>query len=88
MGKPKAPLQCTRNPLSSALLRLIHQEGIEPELDAWRSRTSLPGKRTCVQDGDIWTTLPGHDKTPFLDHIVDRSDPDELRIAVTLEFYG
>ncbi|KAG1778627.1 hypothetical protein EV702DRAFT_1044489 [Suillus placidus] len=58
-GKPKACLQCPQNPLSSVLLRLIHQEGIEPELDAWRSQTaSLPGKQTCIQDGDIWKTLP------------------------------
>ncbi len=61
---------------------------MEEDLDAWRARQSQPGKMTCIQDGAIWRTLKGHDGDAFFANGLDRKEPDELRIGVTLGFDG
>ncbi|KAG1816313.1 uncharacterized protein BJ212DRAFT_1480762 [Suillus subaureus] len=47
--KPK--LRCPQNPLSNDILQLLSQDGIELQLDAWRSQLTTPGKHSSIQDG-------------------------------------
>jgi hypothetical protein len=84
--KPK--IQCPQRPLSSCLPAFLNRPGIEEVLDEWRSYESQPGKLNTVMDGRVWKTLPGHDGKPFFDNSPDRSEPDELRIGITLGFDG
>lgn len=84
--KPK--LRCPQNPLSNGILRLLSQDGIELQLDAWQSQLTTPGKRSSIQDGEIWKTLRGADGNLFFDNAAERQDADELRIGITLGFDG
>ncbi|KAG1875919.1 hypothetical protein C8R48DRAFT_669170 [Suillus tomentosus] len=74
--KPK--LRCPQNPLSNGILRLLSQDGIELQLDAWRSQPTTPGKRSSIQD----------DGNLFFDNTTEHQDADELRIGITLGFDG
>ncbi|KAG2063843.1 hypothetical protein BDR04DRAFT_945156, partial [Suillus decipiens] len=76
-----------QNPLSNGIPRFLSQDGIELQLDAWRSQPTTPGKRSSIQDGEIWKTLRGTDGNLF-DNTAERQDADELRIGITLGFDG
>ena len=84
----KLKIQCPQCPLSSCLPAFLNHPGIEEVLDEWRSYESQPGKLNTVMDGRVWKTLPGHDGKSFFDNSPDRSEPDELRIGITLGFDG
>ncbi|KAG1861529.1 hypothetical protein DFJ58DRAFT_839673 [Suillus subalutaceus] len=84
--KPK--LRCPQNPLSNGILRLLSQDSIELQLNAWRSQPTTPGKCSSIQDGEIWKTLRGTDGNLFFDNTAERQDADELRIGITLGFDG
>ncbi|KAG1851633.1 hypothetical protein DFJ58DRAFT_842116 [Suillus subalutaceus] len=63
-------------------------DGMEKEMDVWRKQENPAGKRTRIQDGDIWQTLRGSDGEFFFDNSSERSSCDELRIGITLGFDG
>ncbi|KAI0038184.1 hypothetical protein FA95DRAFT_1505991 [Auriscalpium vulgare] len=81
-------LQCPQNPLSNSLVRFLWQEDNEKLCDEWRRREQVPNKKMCIQDGEIWNTLPGPDGKPFFDNSDDRTCKEELRIGITLGFDG
>ncbi|TFY53003.1 hypothetical protein EVJ58_g9693 [Rhodofomes roseus] len=76
--------------LSAQLVDLVPR--LETSLERWRAMPPPPpGVLRCVQDGEIWQTLPGppgdSDK-PFFYNGPDRANASELRIGVTLAFDG
>lgn len=84
----KLKIRCPQRPLSSCLPAFLNCPGIEETLDEWRTYETEAGKLKTVMDGNVWKTLAGHDKKPFFDNSPERSDPDELRIGITLGFDG
>jgi len=81
-------LQCPLQPISEQLPRILNRYNVEILCDEWRSRQTKPGCKTHIMDGEIWKTLKGHDGKPFFDNAVDRANPDELWIGITLGFDG
>lgn len=74
--------------ISDQLAGFLNQPGMEDEIDAWRTRPHTRGKLDSIQDGRIWSTIPGHDGRPFFENGEDRPDPDELRIGITMNYDG
>ena len=70
---------------SQLLAELINSTPtIEAKLDGWRKRPLLPGKLKSIQDGCLWQTLPGPDGGVFFNNTETCTEPDELRIGLTL----
>ncbi|KDQ05579.1 hypothetical protein BOTBODRAFT_182420 [Botryobasidium botryosum FD-172 SS1] len=78
--KPKPKLAAPFSPLSHLLVDFLQREGMEQELDRWRTKGSTPGKLDSVMCGDVWKTIKGADGQPFF----GPDYGDELRIGVTL----
>ncbi|EKM61709.1 uncharacterized protein PHACADRAFT_82310 [Phanerochaete carnosa HHB-10118-sp] len=57
---------------------------MEAELDKWHDTPTEPGRLRRVQDGEIWKTIKGVDRTLFFDN----AHTVELRIGVTMGFDG
>ncbi|KAI0038536.1 hypothetical protein FA95DRAFT_1505463 [Auriscalpium vulgare] len=87
-GRATPKLQCPQNPLSSSLVRFLWQDDNEQLCDEWRRRARTAGKKSCIQDGEVWNTLPGPDGRPFFENTDGRPHSDELRIGITLGFDG
>lgn len=86
-AKPK--LQAPYILPSQLLVQLINSTPtMEADLDKWRSRTYKPGQLTCIQDGEVWRTLPDSNGGLFFDNDPDRASASELRIGVTCGFDG
>ncbi|GBE78372.1 hypothetical protein SCP_0112570 [Sparassis crispa] len=62
---------------------------LEGSLDPWRVHPQTPpGQLWSMQDGKLWQTLLGPDGQMFFYNGQDRTNPDELRIGITLHFDG
>lgn len=44
--------------------------------------------KKCIQDGNVWKALRGHDGELFFDNGPSRKDADELRLGITIGFDG
>ncbi|THH06304.1 hypothetical protein EW145_g4181 [Phellinidium pouzarii] len=74
--------------LSMQLPEFLNREGIEDALDSWRAIEHTQGEMRDIMDGRVWKTLKAADSSLFFDNSLDRSNPDELHIGVTLHFDG
>lgn len=86
--RTKPVLQCPLQPISEQLPQLLNRYGVEAMCDAWRGQETKPGYMLSIMDGEIWKTLKGHDGKPFFDNSIDRDNPEELRLGITLGFDG
>ncbi|KAL6299004.1 hypothetical protein BKA93DRAFT_753720 [Sparassis latifolia] len=80
-------LQTPFSLLSEQLPAYVNQ--LEGSLDPWRVHPQTPpGQLWSMQDGKLWQTLLGPDGQMFFYNGQDRTNPDELRIGITLHFDG
>ena len=86
--KVKPTLVTPTRPISEQLESFINQPGVEEALDAWWTRKRHSHKLTDISDGRIWGEIRGHDGRLFFENGNDRPDPDELRLALTMNFDG
>ena len=57
--------------------------------DAWRNVPYTPGKKSSIQDGDVWQKhLRDPDGGVFFDNSPTQTNTDELRLGITLGFDG
>ncbi|KAJ6572665.1 hypothetical protein B0H10DRAFT_1964333 [Mycena sp. CBHHK59/15] len=71
-----APIQL----LSVALAEFFARPGMVAAVKAWKTRTTVEGDLKCMQDGEVWKTLRGHDGELFF---FGPSANEELRLGVT-----
>ena|SRR5882762_5257451 len=86
--KVKPILVTPTRPISEQLESFINQPRVEEALDAWRTRKHHSHKLMDISDGRIWDEIRGHDGWLFFENGSNRPDPDELRLALTMNFDG